>query len=124
MSRVTPEEVTDIVETDLVDTVVQVWIDGANTIVNANADCIGSDESVLTQVELYLSAHFVAMLDSETRGYITKDKIDTFETSYSTPTGLDHIMDNTAYGTTANMISGGCLANVNKSVTKMFSLGC
>lgn len=122
MSRVTPEEVKAIVSTELADPVIQVWIDGANSVVNANADCIGDDEDLLTQVELYLSAHFVAMLDSETRGYVTKDKIDTFDTSYSTPIGLNNIMDNTAYGTTANMISGGCLANANDRAVSFCSV--
>ena len=123
MSRVTPTEVKEIVTTDLIDAVIQVWIDGANTIVTANADCIGGDEALLTQVELYLSAHFVAMLDPDTRGYVTKEKLEEFETTYSAPSGLNNIIDNTTYGTTANMLSGGCLANTSKSVVKMFALG-
>lgn len=113
MSRVTPAEVKEIVTTNLDDTVVQVWIDGAHSIVNANAECIGSDEVLLTQVELYLSAHFVAMLSASTRGFVTKRKVDTFETSYSNPVVLSNTIDQTPYGQTANMLSGGCLASVS-----------
>lgn len=112
-SRVTPEEVKEIVATSLTDSVIQVWIDGANSIVNANADCIGGDEALLTQVELYLSAHFVAMLDPKLRGFITKRKLEVFETTYSNPVTLKNIIDNTPYGTTANMLSNGCLANAS-----------
>jgi hypothetical protein len=113
MSRVTPEQVKAIIDTSLDDPVIQVWIDAANTIVNANADCIGGDEALLTQVELYLSAHFVGMLDPEIRGFVTKEKLEVFETTYSNPVSIKNNIDNTPYGTTANMLSNGCLANTS-----------
>lgn len=119
MSRVTPEEVKEIVATSLTDPVIQVWIDGANSIVNANADCIGSDEALLTQVELYLSAHFVAMLDPKLRGFVTKSKLDVFEKTYSNPVVLKNNIDNTPYGTTANMLSNGCLANTSDKLASV-----
>ena len=111
MSRVTPAEVKVIVTTTLTDQIIQVWIDGANAIVTANSACICGDDDKLTMVELYLSAHFIAMLSTKTRGYVTKTKLDVFETNYSKPAMLKNTIDNTTYGTTANMISGGCLAN-------------
>lgn len=123
MSRVTPTEVKEIVSTTLDDSVVQVWINGAHTIVNDNADCIGAEESVLKQVELFLSAHFVAMLDPELRGFVTKEKLDVFETSYSNPVKLSETIDNTPYGTAANMLSGGCLVSSSKRVCKILALG-
>tara|TARA_R110002096_G_C14370680_1_gene704825 strand:+ start:55 stop:423 length:369 start_codon:yes stop_codon:yes gene_type:complete len=113
MSRVTPEQVKAIIDTSLDDPVIQVWIDAANTIVNSNADCIGGDEALLTQVELYLSAHFVGMLDPEIRGFVTKEKLEVFETTYSNPVSIKNNIDNTPYGTTANMLSNGCLANTS-----------
>lgn len=123
MSRVTPAEVKAIVETDLNDSIVQTWINGASSIVTANSTCMNDENSVLQQVELYLSAHFVAMLDPSTRGYITKDKLDKFETTYSSPMALNKIIDNTPYGTTANMISGGCLATINNRKATFLALG-
>ena len=116
MSRVTPEEVKAIIDTSLEDPVIQVWIDAANTIVNSNADCIGGDEALLTQVELYLSAHFVGMLDPEIRGFVTKEKLEVFETTYSNPVSIKNNIDNTPYGTTANMLSNGCLANTSDKI--------
>lgn len=119
ISRVTPTQVKAIISTDLTDPVIQIWIDGANTIVTANADCIGGDDALLTQVELYLSAHFVGMLDPSIRGFITKEKTDVFETTYSNPAVLKNIIDNTPYGTTANMLSNGCLANTSDKLASI-----
>jgi hypothetical protein len=122
MSRVTPEEVKAIVTTSLTDPVIQVWIDGANAIVNESADCIGNDEAILTQVELYLSAHLVAMLDPELRGFVTKEKLDVFETTYSNPVTIKNNIDNTPYGTMANRLSNGCLANIDDKAVSFFSV--
>lgn len=122
MSRVTPTEVKAIITTPLADPVIQIWIDGANTIVTANADCIGGDDALLTQVELYLSAHFIGMLDPAVRGFVTKEKLDVFETTYSNPVTLSNVIDNTPYGTTANMLSGGCLANTSDRAITLFSV--
>jgi len=123
MSRVDPTEVRQIITTTLTDPVIRIWIDGANTIVTANVACIGGDDALLTQVELYLSAHFIGMLDPAIRGFVTKEKLDIFETTYSNPVTLSNIIDNTPYGTTANMLSGGCLANTSDRVATLFSVG-
>ena len=122
MSRVTPEEVKEIITTDLGDPVVQVWIDVANSIVNDNADCIGSDETKLTMVELQLSAHFISMLDPAEGGIISSESIDTFKTSYKTADIKEQI-NTTTYGMAANMISGGCLASTSNKAVKLFALG-
>lgn len=119
VSRVTPTEVKAIVSTALADSIIQVWIDGANTIVTDNSDCIGGDEALLTQVELYLSAHFIAMLDPSLKGFVTREKHGVFETSYSNPVTLKNVIDNTTYGTTANMLSGGCLANTSDKASSV-----
>lgn len=115
MARVTPDEVKEIVDTSLSDPVIETWIDSANTIVNSKADCIGGDESVLTQVELFLSAHFVALLNPQMSGQVKRTKIDVFETEFS-QTGLsEELMNRTPYGVTANMLSGGCLISTTKA---------
>lgn len=124
MSRVTPTEVKAIVTTTLTDTIVQIWIDAANVIVTENSTCINGDAALLTQVELYLSAHFIAMLDASTRGYVTKDKIaGAFEIEYSDPAAIANSIDNTFYGTTANMLSKGCLANSTDRAISLCALG-
>ena len=123
MSRVTPAEVKLIVPTELSDPVVQIWIDSANTIVTANSECIGGDEDLLTQVELYLSAHLVAMLDPALRGFVTKEGPPGFETTYSNPMTIKNNIDGTPYGTTANMLSNGCLASTSDRSISLCALG-
>ena len=122
MSRVTPSEVKEIIETPLTDPVVQVWIDGASTIVTANAGCIGGDDALLTQVELYLSAHFVGMLDPGIRGFVSMEKTEELETSFSNPVTVSNMIDNTPYGTLANRLSDGCLANIDDRAITLFSV--
>lgn len=114
MARVTPDQVRAVVSTSLNDTAIQTWIDAANAIVNSKSECIHGDEALLAQVELMLSAHFVAMLDPELRGFVTKEKLDVFETTYSNPVSMKNNIDGTPYGTTANMLSGGCLATTTE----------
>lgn len=122
MSRVTPTEVKAIIATTLADPTIQIWIDGANTIVNEIADCINGDEAKLTQVELYLSAHNIGMLDPAVRGFITKEKLDVFETTYSNPVTIKNNIDGTPYGTMANRLSNGCLANIDDRAITLFSI--
>lgn len=123
MSRVTPAEVKEIIDTDLSDAVIQIWIDSANTIVNDNKECIGDDESKLTQVELYLSAHFISMIDTSSGGKgIEKEKFEGMETTFSSIDASDKI-SSTVYGQTANMLSGGCLGKVQDRKAALYSVG-
>ena len=123
MSRVTPAEVRVIIETTLSDPAMQIWIDGANVIVNDIADCVGNDEVILTQVELYLSAHHIGMLDPAIRGFVTKEKLDVFETTYSNPVTIKNNIDSTPYGTMANRVSNGCLANIDDRAVSFGAFG-
>jgi hypothetical protein len=124
MSRVTPAEVTAIVETTLTDTIVQIWIDAASEIVDQKADCIGaSDTDLLKQVELYLSAHMVAMLPTGgSGGVVSREKFDVMETTYVTAS-IDKLIDSTVYGQTANQLSGGCLSDINDQKASFASIG-
>lgn len=115
-TRVTPTEVKVIVSTTLADPVIQVWIDAANAIVNVKADCIGGDNALLTQVELQLSAHFVAMLQPKLRGFVTSQGLDVLKETYSNPSKLSELIDSTVYGQAANMISNGCLADISDKI--------
>lgn len=115
MSRVTPAEVKTLVSSTLTDPIIQIWIDAADSIITSKAECIGKDEAGLTQVELYLASHFIAMLDPANTGQITKTKIDVFETSFS-ESGLSlELLNKTPYGVTANMLSLGCLISTTKA---------
>ena len=115
-TRVTPADVKVIIETTLADPTIQVWINAANAIVNEQAACIGGDEALLTQVELHLSAHFVALVDpSSDRSRATKEKMGPLDVTYNSATLANNIND-TAYGKTANMLSNGCLIKTTQEV--------
>ena len=123
MSRVTPEEVKAIIDTDLSDAVVQIWIDAANTIITANAECIGGDEALLTQVELFLSAHNIGMLDPNVRNQIKKEGPDGFQTEFMQSANVsDELINSTVYGQQANRLSNGCLANVDDRAVTFFTV--
>jgi len=114
-TRVTPAEVKAIVASALADPIVETWIDAANAIVNDNSDCIGGDEPLLTQVELYLSAHFLALVDPDLdRSRVSKEKTEQLETDYNVAKLMGNVND-TVYGTTANMLAKGCLTDVNQA---------
>lgn len=121
-SRVTPAEVKAIVTTLLADSIVQIWIDAANSIVNDHEECINGDATLLTQIELYLSAHLVDLLDTTVGGAVTKDKFGPIETTYAQNAASGEI-NSTVYGNTANMLSKGCLGDVDDTAVSFASLG-
>lgn len=123
MARVTVENVKEIVSTKLLDAVVQVWVDVASTIVTQNSDCIGGDETLLTQVELQLSAHFVAMQGASTRNAVVKEGPTDFTTTYASPMAIANTINQTPYGTAANYLSGGCLSKLEKQTARILALG-
>ncbi|MCJ8293395.1 MAG: hypothetical protein MJK15_03230 [Colwellia sp.] len=115
MSRTTPDEVKEIIATELTDPILQIWIDAASTIVDDAAECIGGDNTLLTQVELYLSAHFVALENAASGGgELTSFKItNQLAETYNVYSLQGNILD-TTYGRTANMLSKGCLILIGK----------
>lgn len=122
MTRVSPAEVKEIKETDLSTTVIQIWIDAANTIVTAAISCIGSGESLLTQVELFLSAHFIELLEPGSGSRIKREKTKNMEVEYAIKEVADEISE-TVYGRAANKLSRGCLKNLDKASIALLSVG-
>ena len=114
---VTVADLREIITTSLPDATLQIWIDAATAIVNGKAACISPAN--LDQTCLYLSAHFVAMLDPALRGMITKEGPEGITTSYSNPAKLVDLIDSTTYGMTANMLSNGCLAQISMPVASV-----
>lgn len=122
MSRVTPTEVRVILTTGLSDTVMQAWIDAASLVVDDNALCINGDDALLKEVELYLSAHLIAMLPGEEGGIITKEKLDVMETTFA-QASVKKDINTTVYGKTANMLSRGCLYDTSDGNVTLIALG-
>ena len=119
MSRVTPTEVKAIVSTTLDDATIQLWIDGSGAIVDRNKSCIGSDENLLTKVELYLSAHNVDLNSGEISAPIKRDKFDVIDTTYAVADVVQNSIESTRYGIMANQLAGGCLDDYKKDTASV-----
>lgn len=125
MARVTPAEVKVIIDINLNDDAVFLWINAANMIVNDNVECIGNDEDKLSQIELYLTAHFLSIRYPSAGGYVVKsEKAEDLQTTYATSqSNVARDINNTVYGQMANTLSGGCLADMNDESISLCSLG-
>ena len=112
--RVTPAAVKELRGTD-VD--VAPMIAAASLIVDdLNTECGTSfDEARLTQIELWLAAHFVGTLDP----VISREKFENAENTYQVgSSALSGVMSD-KYGQTANMLAGGCLVDFDKAVANV-----
>ena len=123
-ARVTIAEVKVVIGTTLTDPVIQVWIDASNTVVNQAADCINGDEALLKQIELFLSSHFVALIDPDSdasNSQIKSEKIESVSFTYATAE-LSRNINDTPYGQTANFLSNGCLikSGLEKATVEFF----
>lgn len=123
MPRVTASEVKSIVpSTVLTDPQIDVVIIAANVMVNKIAsNCaknLTGDE--LTQTELYLSAHLVSVSDpgSSVKQVTFENASRTFNSAVSGSGILG-----TPYGQTANALSGGCLAQIDKRPSFVLAVG-
>lgn len=82
MPRVTAETVKEVVATSLSDEVINHnHIDTANVFVNEYLLDAGLSDAMLTKIELYLAAHYVALTDEG--GALTRDKLGDADQSYA-----------------------------------------
>lgn len=98
-ARVTAAEVKEVVATSLSDQVIEPnMIDTASVVVANLLDPIAElSEAVLKKIELYLSAHFVAL--TEEGGGLTRDKLGDADQSYANI--YDQGFKSTRFGQTA-----------------------
>lgn len=110
MARVTDAEVKAI-KAVTIDTTP--FIDAANLIVSdINSTCNKSfDETRLTQIELYLSAHFAGTFAPSLVSEKFENAANVFHVG---STSLSGVMSD-KYGQMANMLAEGCLAELDKS---------
>ena len=125
MARVTSTEVRVILPTDtsLTDPQIDAAIAAATCTVDQIADGCGKylNDACLTQVELYLSAHYAAATENTLTVSSEKDPCCGASVKYGFEFG-EGVMG-TPFGQMANTISGGCLAQQDKQPTGLFSLG-
>jgi hypothetical protein len=115
-ARVSPGAVKEIVSTTLSDDVLSInHIDTANTYVNEVLEGGSLSEAMLTKIELYLAAHFVA-LSSEGAG-ITRSKLGDADESYANVYGQG--LNSTRFGQAAVALdSTGALAAAAQTTLK------
>ncbi len=79
-ARVNASEVKELINTDLTDVIVASSIDIASRFIDEVISGLAADR--LADIELYLSAHFVAMRDQD-EGAITEEKVGDGQVKYS-----------------------------------------
>lgn len=120
MARVTDAKVRAIRPSDSI-TDYTPFIQTANTIVNdINAKCGKSfDEARLTQIELWLSAHYANVQDPE----VSRERFEQAEKTYQIGNRQLYGVLTDQYGQTANMLAEGCLVDFEKRKRNIVSLG-
>lgn len=122
-----PQDIRDITGSTLADTVIQPFIGAAGCIMAQISDCTSSMTDVcVDQVTAYLSAH---LLTSTSIGkdslMITKESLrGKYSVEYLAPKAQGSGVLSTTHGQTANMMTGGCLAQLDKAPVSFHSIGC
>ncbi len=117
MSRVTAEQVKEIIPTSIEDSVILAsMIDTANVYIDTHLTEAGHSDAILEKVELYLASHFVAI--TEEGGALMSSKLgeaaDEWETDF-----LGDGLRSTRFGQIALILdTSGILANVGTSHLK------
>lgn len=123
MARVTQTEVEAVIPgTSLTD--LTPFIDSANLIVNklSTTSCgDGLSEDELTKIELWLSAHYAAVADPDVAK--KSERFEQYSVSFSRGGDGGSGVMSTQYGQMANTLSGGCLAEMDKTPVSMYSIG-
>lgn len=124
----TPATVADVrailpASTQLTDAQIQASIDAAKCVVDQIAAGCSShlSDGCLTQVHIWLSAHYAAATENTLSLSSEKDPCCGGSATYGFKFGTGVM--GTPFGQMANTISGGCLAEMDKQPTNLFSIG-
>lgn len=109
--------------TTLTDAQIQAAIDGAACVVDQIADSCGSglSDACLTQVHIYLSAHFAAVTENTLSLSSETDPSCGARAVYGFKFGEG--VKGTPFGQMANTLSGGCAAEFDKQPINFESIG-
>ena len=123
---ITPDDVKAITGSKLGETAIQPFIDAAACIMLQITDCTANmTAACVDSVEAYLASHLlVSSSVGKSSAAISKESLrGKYSVEYlSTKMDKGGVLS-TTYGQTANMMSGGCLAELDKSPTRFISLG-
>lgn len=124
----TPATIADVrailpTETGLTDAQIQAAIDAAKCVVDQAAASCSSHltDDCLTQVHIYLSAHFCAVTENTLSLTSETDPCCGGKATYGFKFGEG--VKGTPFGQMANTLSGGCLAELDKQPANLFSIG-
>lgn len=121
----TVADVRDILptETTLTDAQIEAAIAAAKCVVDQIAAGCGADlsDDCLTQIHIYLSAHFAAVTENTLSLKSEKDPCCGGSATYGFQFGEG--VKGTPFGQMANTMSGGCLAEYDKQPVGMVSIG-
>lgn len=125
MARTTVPEVKVILpaETQLTDSQIQASIDAATCVVDQAADSCASHltDECLKQIETWLSAHYAAAMENTLTLSSETDPCSGGKATYGFK--FSEGVKGTPFGQMANTLSGGCLAELDKQPTELFSIG-
>lgn len=111
--------------TQLTDEQIQAAIDAAKCVVDTLAiSSCGQhlSDACLTQIHIYLSAHFAAVTENTLSLSSETDPCCGGSATYGFKFGEG--VKGTPFGQMANTMSGGCLAEFDKQPTDLFAIGC
>ena len=123
MARVTATEVKVITpNTGTSDATIDATIEAANVMVNRiAAGCAkGLTDDELKQVELYLSAHLITVSDPGSS--VSEEKFEGSSRKFNTAKQGEGVLGS-PFGKTANMLSGGCLQELDKRKPRIRTVG-
>lgn len=108
--RTTATKVKEILETELDNSIVEAYILGANELINSKLTNSGLSESLLEEIERWLTAHMIA---STRERQTKKEEAGTAKVEYAGTYGLG--LDSTSYGQTViSLDTTGKLADLRK----------
>lgn len=107
-ARVDADQVSDIISTGLTESQINAMINTAHLVVEQNLATSGLSEDLLTQIELWMAAHFVCMRDPRKK----QVKVDEVSVTYQGEVGIG--LQGTPYGQQAIALdSTGTLATTS-----------
>lgn len=106
MARVSDSEVKSILDTTIDTTP---FITTASLVVDEELDSSGLSEARLTQIELYLAAHFACLMDPR----VASESVDGASNTYEGKTGMG--LDRTSYGQQVKLLdTSGALVSMDQ----------
>lgn len=123
---VEPRDVRSVTGSTLDDASIQPFINAAGCMLTKVTECMGfSEGDCYDQTQAYLAAHLLVSsnVGKDSAPLKREMLLNEYEVEYIVSKGGTGLLS-TPFGETANMLSGGCLANLDKQPPSFHGLGC